>query len=684
MTVRPRKFGKYLLLDRIGAGGMAEIWRARQFGAAGFQKDLVIKKILPHLAANDEFVRMFIDEAKIAVALQHANIVQIFDLGAVDREYFIAMEYVVGKDLLNLLIRCTQLRIRVPQKLALFIVAEVVKGLEVAHTATDSRGAPLNIIHRDVSPSNVLVSYDGNVKLGDFGVAKARRRETESTRAGTMKGKLGYMSPEQVLGQPVDARSDLFGAGIMLFEMLSMSRLFRADTELATMMAVRDAEVEGPISKLPPSVPESLRALLRKVLARRPEDRFQTAHDLHEALADHLFETKVRVTQADMARYMRAVFAKEIEDEAARRDAVEALVEPDEILRAEAAEAGRMQGRIDTARPAPVEPPRTLTGLRPRFPTGPRATWSRESQFRIRRASGKTSDVLAFTAIIRLIEQDALEATDQISIDGGAWQPAAEVAAVLHGEAPKLSTQASPDFAGTFSQLDFPRLLYRYAITRATGRMRLWEGGRQKEIFWRTGRPEYVTSTQKHELLGEYLVAKRFLGRNQLNQALGILPDFDGRLGDALLHLKLLAAADLFAALGAHVKEKLLDLFAWSRGEYAFHGGEQTSTQIVPLEIGAWPLLNEGVVRNIPPELILKHFEAQMFLPVQRLRHRLLEPAQLDLSQRQTRIWNAVTHGVSIERQLGRLLAIPGVREAEAWQVLFLMERLDFIRLGTQ
>jgi len=670
LTIRPRKFGKYLLLDRIGSGGMAEIWRARQFGAAGFQKDLVIKKILPHLAANDEFVRMFIDEAKIAVTLQHSNVVQIFDLGAVDREYFIAMEYVAGKDLLNLLIRCTHLRIRVPQKLALFIMGEVIKGLEAAHTATDSRGAPLNIIHRDVSPSNVLINYDGHVKLGDFGVAKARRRETEITRAGTMKGKLGYMSPEQVLGQPVDARSDLFGVGIMLYEMLAMNRLFKADTELETMMAVRDAAVEAPLASLPISVSEGLRGLLRTTLARRPEDRFQTARELSEALTDLLFESKIRVTSADMGRFMRSVFAKEIEEEGARRALVDQQVEE--------------SGPIEEApsRPSGEHLALAAPHLRPRFPTGPRRVWSRESLFRIRRSSGSVTDPMGLTGVIRLIDQDALEYDDQVSIDGGAWESAPEVVAVLQGEAPGMARDARPDFSGRFTQVDFPRLIYRYAATRATGRMRLWDGARQKEIYWRTGRPEYVTSTQKHELLGEYLVARRLLTRKQLSQTLGVLAEFNGRMGDALLHLKMMAAADLFSALGGHVKEKLLDLFAWPGGEYAFYGGEHTSTQIVPMELGAWPLLNEGVVKEVPSSVIQRHLEPAFFRPVERLRHRLLDPAQLELTPLQTRIWNAVAHGAALDRQLGRLLAIPGAREIDVYQVIFLMERLDFIRFA--
>ncbi|MCA9560875.1 MAG: serine/threonine protein kinase, partial [Myxococcales bacterium] len=285
MKIQPRQFGKYLLLDRIGVGGMAEIWRGRQFGAAGFQKQLVIKKILQHLADNDEFVRMFIDEAKIAVSLQHANVVQIFDLGAVHKEYFIAMEYVLGKDLLNLLIRCTHLRIRVPHKLAVFIIAETLKGLEAAHHAVDSRGNPLHIVHRDVSPSNVLISYEGEVKIGDFGVAKASRREA-ATRSGTMKGKLGYMSPEQVTGKEIDHRADLFGAGIMFYEMLAMNRLFHGKTELETLMLVRDCDVDAAIDKLPDGIAPSLIEILRKALDRDRDKRFQSASEFLDALLD--------------------------------------------------------------------------------------------------------------------------------------------------------------------------------------------------------------------------------------------------------------------------------------------------------------------------------------------------------------------------------------------------------------
>src|SRR5690554_1899198 len=204
---------------------MAEIFRAKTFGAAGFEKEFAMKLILPSLANDVEFVEMFINEAKIAVSLYHTNIVQVFDLGEMNQQYYIAMEYVYGKDLLDVLARCAEMGIKIPLHIVLFIVMEMLKGLDFAHFAKDIYGEDLHVIHRDVSPSNILISYVGDVKVGDFGVAKAaiQRNLTES---GTLKGKVGYMSPEQVMGENVDARSDIFSACIVFFEALSMSRLF--------------------------------------------------------------------------------------------------------------------------------------------------------------------------------------------------------------------------------------------------------------------------------------------------------------------------------------------------------------------------------------------------------------------------------------------------------------------------
>jgi len=707
--VQPTQFGKYILLDRIGIGGMAEIFRARALGAAGFQKQLVIKKILMHLAENDEFVRMFIDEAKIAVSLQHANVVQIFDLGAVRQEYFIAMEYVFGKDLLNLLIRCTHLRIRIPQKLAVFILCEILKGLEAAHNAVDSRGNPLNVIHRDVSPSNVLISYDGEVKIGDFGVAKATRREA-ATRAGTMKGKLGYMSPEQVTGQEIDARADLFSAGIILYEMLAMNRLFHGKTELETLMMVRDCDVADAIGKLPPDVPESLRRIVLKALSREPERRFQTATELLDTLLDYLFNEKQRVTTQDMGRFMKSVFAKEIEEEVARQEDISKAVA--ELARGLTGEAtgppfgtsvAHGVSRTPNPRVVPAPAPTrstpsapvlsaatsssAFTGPRPPTPVSPSGPpteglgWNENSRFRIRDGEGIVYGPMGLRTLVEIVDRDGLGAAEEVSVDGAGWVPAGAMPGLLDGISGQRPPR-EPDFQGGFARRDFPRIVYRYAVCKATGRMNLEAGSKRKEIFWRHGRPEYVTSNLRSELLGEYLVDRRLVSRARLNEALATLSDHGGRLGDALVHLKLLTPHDLFTALSSQVKAKLLEVFSWTSGRYAFYRGEHTTAQIVPLELGAYALINEGVCRRLALDELKGHFDSREQLGFFRCDHKVISPEDLQLSTKQLRIWNAVGHGPPIHEQLGRLLAIPGVDEADIYQVIFLMERLDFATLG--
>ncbi len=660
---RPRQFGKYLLLDQIGVGGMAEIWRARQFGAAGFQKTLVIKKILRHLADNDEFVHMFIDEAKIAVSLQHANVVQIYDLGSVQKEYFIAMEYVFGKDLLNLLIRCTHLRIRVPHKLAVYIIAETLKGLEAAHNAVDSRGNPLRIIHRDVSPSNVLIAYDGDVKIGDFGVAKARKRES-TTRSGTMKGKLGYMSPEQVTGAEIDTRADLFSAGIMLYEMLAMNRLFHGKSELETLMMVRECDVEAALEKLPTGISPTLVGILRRALARNPADRYQTATEFIDALLDHLFNEKQRVTVQDMGRFMKSVFAKEIEEELDRQKGIDAEV--DEMV------ARGEQARRDDPTTRPPIP--GLPGLSP----DDEVVWSPYSRFRVRDRDGVVYGPMGLNTLIEVVRRDGREAVARISVDDSPWVAPDAVPGLFEDEPAEEGPPA--DYQGRFERVDFARLLYRYAACRATGRMHFENGSRKKEIFWRLGRPEYVTSNLRSELLGEHLVQRRLIGRATLNEALKMLPDFHGRLGDALVHREAITKHDLFNALVEQVKTKLLEIFGWSSGTYAFHRGETTTAQIVPLETSAYALVNEGVQRRLAFDDLKGHFQGREHVPFVRLRHQAISARALDLSPKQARIWQAVGRREPVMDQFGRLMSIPGADEATVYQVLFLMERLEFAR----
>jgi len=279
------QFGKYQLIRKIGTGGMAEVFLARTTVAQGLNKTLVIKKIHTAYARSRQFVTMFVDEAKIALGLNHPNIVQVFDFGAVADTYFLAMEYVEGVDLLRLLQDAARARQRLPYGLSAYIVQQLVKGLDYAHRKADEFGQPLGIVHRDVSPQNILLSWDGSVKIVDFGIARARDVHEEE---GVIKGKYAYMSPEQARGEPVDCRSDVFAAGIVLFELVCARPLFHGKGKDALEM-VRSGGIPRP-RELAPELPESLERIILRALAFHRGDRFQSARELQHELGKFQLE----------------------------------------------------------------------------------------------------------------------------------------------------------------------------------------------------------------------------------------------------------------------------------------------------------------------------------------------------------------------------------------------------------
>jgi serine/threonine protein kinase len=308
----PAPFGKYFLLGLIARGGMAEVYRARE-RQLPVQRILAIKCMRPQLAREARFVDMFVREGKLALLLQHPSIVETFDVGRAEGRYFITMEYIGGKDLTQVLRRCQETNQRIPVPHAMFICARIAEGLHHAHTLAGDDGRPLNIVNRDVSPSNVRLSYNGDVKLLDFGIAQALMKFT--SEIGVLKGKFSYMSPEQIRGMPVDARTDVFSAGIILHEMLTTEKLFRGDTEFALMEKVRKAEVPPP-SKFNRRVTPELDAIALKALARDVSDRYQSgadlAVDLNRLLVNYRFDP--RELQEFVRGLFRADYAKEEED----------------------------------------------------------------------------------------------------------------------------------------------------------------------------------------------------------------------------------------------------------------------------------------------------------------------------------------------------------------------------------
>jgi serine/threonine protein kinase len=311
MGVNPVPFGKYELISRLAAGGMAEIFLARTKSIQGFEKYLVIKRILRSRTTDPEFVRMFLDEARVAATLDHPNIVQIYDVGHVDNEYFIAMEYLRGHNLIEIVRAGAKLGYsKPPLEHVISMLTSACGGLHYAHEKRDFQGRPLEIVHRDVTPQNVVVSFDGAVKIVDFGIAKAATREVE-TLAGTLKGKIGYMSPEQCRGLVVDRRSDVFAIGIILYELTTGKRLYHERSDFETLKKIIEGPVPSPRDILP-FYPAALNGIVVRCLQKNPDERYQSARDLHADLDAFARDNQLVTGTVPLAQYMERVFADEL------------------------------------------------------------------------------------------------------------------------------------------------------------------------------------------------------------------------------------------------------------------------------------------------------------------------------------------------------------------------------------
>lgn len=314
--MRESRFGKYVLLDRIAVGGMAEIFLARQTGLEGFEKTVVLKRIRPHLSDKKSFVKMFLNEAKIAAQLSHANICQIYDLGLVGESYFIAMEYIPGRDMRRVIPKAESQGIEFPLVYALKIASQVCEGLYYAHEKRDAYGNPLGIVHRDVTPENILVSFDGVVKILDFGIAKATN-QVDQTRAGEIKGKLSYMSPEQCSGKPVDHRSDIFSLGVVLYEWVTGFKLFTGESDVAVLKSITDGRIYRP-SYFKQDVPEPVEAILMRALDKDRARRYQSAWEMQKEIDAFLAQNEFHPTNVHLSNWMKGIFRDEVEEEKQR------------------------------------------------------------------------------------------------------------------------------------------------------------------------------------------------------------------------------------------------------------------------------------------------------------------------------------------------------------------------------
>ncbi|MDY7225299.1 serine/threonine protein kinase [Hyalangium rubrum] len=310
--MNPQPFGKYQLLKKLATGGMAEVWLARQAGIEGFAKNVVIKRILPHLAEDREFVEMFKNEALIAANFNHPNIAQVYEFGEANGTYFIAMEFIHGEDLGRVMRKAWGAGQWIARPLAIRIVASACEGLYYAHTRLDGAGRPLKVVHRDISPQNILISFDGSVKLVDFGIAKAAD-SMGLTKSGAIKGKFAYMAPEQAAGKALDARADIFAIGLVLYELLTGVRPLKRDSELATLQAALECAIQAPSEVA--DVPSELDSVVMNALSKAADDRYRDARQFQVALEETLVAQRWVASSVQISELMETLFADRLEEE---------------------------------------------------------------------------------------------------------------------------------------------------------------------------------------------------------------------------------------------------------------------------------------------------------------------------------------------------------------------------------
>jgi serine/threonine protein kinase len=496
----PVPFGKYTLLEKIGVGGMAEIWKSRATGPDGFEKVLVVKKILPEFARDTAFVQMLIAEAKVTSLLHHPNIVQIYELGEIDDQYYITMELVEGSDLLRVLSRCTREKLRVPTEIALYIISEVSKGLAHAHAATDSSGRALNIIHRDVSPSNILISTSGAVKIMDFGVAAADlgvdpTLPDSPAKNDVLKGKLGYMSPEQVEGKPLDRRSDIFAMGVILFECLTLKRLFVGVNDAQTLMNVRNADIERKF-KRHSYIPRPIRAIIRRALAKDPDERFQTATDVQEAILDYLFESRLRVSSRTLATFLHQVLMTGRPAEDAPSEAGRAVTPRPELVDQA---VDRSAATVPEHEAVPALPASAHRAIH--RPRDLRRVDLTRATFRLKNDGETVFGPIDFAALSGLLASRSVGPREWVSINESDWLQTHDVRSIVDLNPALFEPESDrPVWDGPINRLSTPHVLHQIYKDKLAGRLKLTLGTVFKEIYFDHGAPVVIHSNLKSEL----------------------------------------------------------------------------------------------------------------------------------------------------------------------------------------
>jgi serine/threonine-protein kinase len=556
---------------------MAEVFVAKRLGPHGFVKRVALKRILPQYARDPDFVSMFVAEARLAGRLEHPNVVQVFDFGEHQGELFLAMELVVGSNV-NRLLRAVSARDEgVPLEIALHIVSQTAHALAYAHRARDEEGRPLGIVHRDVSPANILLTETGHSKLSDFGIARVNDR-TGRTDDGHVRGKLGYMSPEQVTGRALDGRSDVFTLATVFAEMLLAEPLFGTGNDLDILLRIRDVNVKM-IERSARRVPQDVMKLLAMGLEADPKKRPSSS-----AFADAVDEViRRRGIVRGPDRLAKLLHRLELVGSDGRD-------RPSDV-------GGRPTNLFDTTGLSPeAEAVVSQVGV-----TAP-------SIYRVRDTTGHVSHPMSFPKLVQQVTTGRVVATTMVSREGNAFITAASLPELRRFIGSPALSWAPDELTmtrdrGTLESARLLSLVHQISTRGETGVLHLYDDTRRKKIYFVEGHPDFIASTDKAELLGEYLVANSICLRMEVDMALALLPRYAGRLGDALVGLGVLRPAELFRAISAQVRSRYLEAFRWRTGHWAFVPNVRAEEETFPLGHDSRELMRDAVFEAHPEEL---------------------------------------------------------------------------------
>jgi eukaryotic-like serine/threonine-protein kinase len=604
MSSAPTRFGPFVLDSRIAVGGTAEVYLARPAAAgSGFPDKLVVKRLLPHFASDNDGRTMFEREARLHAAVTHDNVVTVYGAGADEHgEPYLAMEYIEGVDGYRLLRRLRQEDELLPVGVAVYIAREVLRALESVHAARDPSGSSLGIVHRDVSPSNIYLSKDGNVKLGDFGIARSTTRATLRSEAGhVLKGKFAYLAPEQVAGEGADHRADLFSLGTVLAEMLLNRPLFPGGGQLAVLLAIRDCKIDS-LSEIKARLPPGMFEVMQKGLARDPSARFATATDFANALAP--FEASPQLAIREISARVRWVQSASSGDQlAAVRESVR-------------------QMRAVRATPPPSKPsaPPPTTKKRPdseppNFEDGEERKTEEYTSLpsHVLKVSGERIGPWTFARLMEALATGQIQRGDKIDFVGRGYMPVEEIEEFtrffpsITATTGQMLGPGSPDYADQISVASMLQTLTRVLTQRETGVLfaeRADDSGEgRKELYFVTGKLHHVASSNASELLGEYLVRRGKLEREELDLALAVLPRYGGRMGDTLISMGLCGPVDIFRAIREQGRDRVADLFLWKGGTVSFYRGQTAPHVEFPLDLELPPLMLAGLEAARPGEV---------------------------------------------------------------------------------